>query len=108
VYMVDPITVLIGLSALNLLASAALAVWIRRELEESVEELDRTLALAIKATMDQVLDSGLGGFEAVNPIQAAFAQLIQAYASNQVTTVQMQPVARNDDGTFQKDLKEFE
>ena len=106
--MVDPITVLIGLSALNLLASAALALWIRSELDAAVVELDSALALAIKATMDQVLDGGLGGFEAVNPIQAAFAQLIQAYASNQVTTVQMQPVARNDDGTFQKELFEVE
>ena len=106
--MVDPISILIGLSALNLLASAALALWIKRELEESVEELDRTLALAIKATMDQVLDGGLGGFEAVNPIQAAFAQLIQAYAANQGNTVTMQEVPRNEDGTFQKGLEDFE
>ena len=60
--MVDPITVLIALSALNLLASAALALWIKRELEESVQELDSTLALAIKATMEQLGETGLGGF----------------------------------------------
>ena len=106
--MVDPITVIIALSTLNLLALAALALWIRRELEEAVEELDRTLALAIKATMDQVLDGGLGGFEPINPIQAAVGQLIQAYAANQGNTVTLQPVARNDDGTFQKGLEEFE
>ena len=106
--MLDPITVLIALSALNLLASAALALWIRRELEESVEELDRTLALAIKATMDQVLENGLGGFEPINPIQAAFAQLIQTYASGQMGALDIQQIARNDDGTFQKGLEDFE
>ena len=106
--MVDPISVLIALSALNLLASAALALWIRRELEESVEELDRTLALAIKATMDQVLENGLGGFEPINPIQAAFAQLIQSYASGKMGAVDIQQIARNDDGTFQKSIEDFE
>lgn len=106
--MVDPISVLIALSALNLLASAALALWIRRELEESVEELDRTLALAIKATMDQVLENGLGGFEPVSPIQAAFAQLIQSYASGKMGAVDIQQIARNDDGTFQKSIEDFE
>ena len=106
--MVDPITVLIALSALNLLASAALALWIRRELEESVEELDRTLALAIKATMDQVLENGLGGFEPINPIQAAFAQLIQSYASGKMGALDVQQIVRNDDGTFQKSIEDFE
>ena len=106
--MLDPITVLIALSALNLLASAALALWIRRELEESVEELDRTLALAIKATMDQVLENGLGGFEPINPIQAAFAQLIQTYASGKMGAVDVQQIVRNDDGTFQKSIEDFE
>jgi len=106
--MVDPISILIGLSALNLLASAALALWIRRELEESVEELDRTLALAIKATMDQVLENGLGGFEPINPIQAAFAQLIQSYASGKMGALDVQQIARNDDGTFQKSIEDFE
>ena len=106
--MLDPITVLIALSALNLLASAALALWIRRELEESVEELDRTLALAIKATMDQVLENGLGGFEPINPIQAAFAQLIQSYASGKMGAVDVQQIVRNDDGTFQKSIEDFE
>jgi len=106
--MVDPITVLIALSALNLLASAALALWIRQELEESVEELDRTLALAIKATMDQLLENGLGGFEPINPIQAAFAQLIQSYASGKMGAVDVQQIVRNDDGTFQKSIEDFE
>jgi len=106
--MVDPITVLIALSALNLLASAALALWIRRELEESVQELDSTLALAIKATMDQLGDGVLGGFDPVNPVQAAIAQMIQAYASNKIGAIEIQAAARGADGTFQKGLEEFE
>jgi len=106
--MVDPISVLIALTSLNLLALGALALWIGRELDDAVEELDRTLALAIKATMDQVLDGGLGGFEPINPIQAAVGQLIQAYAANQGNTVTMQEVPRNEDGTFQKGLEDFE
>ena len=75
---------------------------------ESVEELDRTLALAIKATMDQVLENGLGGFEPINPIQAAFAQLIQSYASGKMGAVDVQQIVRNDDGTFQKSIEDFE
>ena len=104
--MVDPITVLIALSTLNLLASAALALWIKRELEESVEELDSTLALAIKATMEQLGEGVMGGFEPPNPVQAAIAQMIQAYASNKVTEIEIQ--ARSPDGTFQKELKDLE
>ena len=106
--MVDPITVLIALSALNLLASAALALWIKRELEESVQELDSTLALAIKATMDQLGDGVLGGFEPVNPVQAAIASMIQAYASNKIGAIEIQAGTRGADGTFQKGLEEFE
>lgn len=106
--MVDPISILIGLSALNLLASAALALWIRRELEESVQELDSTLALAIKATMEQLGDGVLGGFEPVNPVQAAIASMIQAYASNKIGAIEIQAAGRAADGTFQKGLEEFE
>ena len=106
--MVDPITVLIALSALNLLASAALALWIRAELEESVQELDSALALAIKATMEQLGETGLGGFEPVNPVQAAIASMIQAYASNKIGAIEIQAAGRAADGTFQKGLEEFE
>ena len=106
--MVDPITVLIALSALNLLASAALALWIRAELEESVQELDSALALAIKATMEQLGDGVLGGFEPVNPVQAAIASMIQAYASNKIGAIEIQAAGRGADGTFQKGLEEFE
>ena len=105
---VDEMTLLIALSCLNLLALCALALWIRSELDNAVEELDSTLALAIKATMDKLLDGGIGGFEPVNPIQAAFASLIQSYATNQLGTIDATVISRNTDGTFQKSMDDFE
>jgi len=105
---VDEITLLIALGSLNLLALGALALWIRSELENAVEELDSTLALAIKATMDKLLDGGIGSFEPVNPIQAAFASLIQSYATNQLGTIDATVMSRNTDGTFQKSMDDFE
>ena len=44
--LVDQMTLLIALTSLNLLALGALALWIRSELDNAVEELDSTLALA--------------------------------------------------------------
>ena len=106
--LVDQMTLLIALTSLNLLALGALALWIRSELDNAVEELDSTLALAIKATMDKLLDGGIGGFEPVNPIQAAFASLIQSYATNQLGTIDATVLSRNTDGTFQKSIDDFE
>jgi len=105
---IDGITLLIALTSLNLLALGALALWIRAELDAAVVELDSALALAIKATMDQLGDGVLGGFEPVNPVQAAIASMIQAYASNKIGAIEIQAAARGADGTFQKGLEEFE
>lgn len=105
---IDGMTLIIALTSLNLLALGALALWIRSELDAAVTELDSTLALAIKATMDQLGDGVLGGFEPVNPVQAAIAQMIQAYASTKVGAIEIQAAARGPDGTFQKGLEEFE
>ena len=105
---VDEMTLLLALGTLNLLALGALALWIRSELENAVEELDSTLALAIKATLDKLMDGGIGGFEPVNPIQAAFASLIQSYATNQLGTIDATVISRNTDGTFQKSMDDFE
>ena len=106
--LVDQMTLLIALTSLNLLALGALALWIRSELDNAVEELDSTLALAIKATLDKLMDGGIGGFEPVNPIQAAFASLIQSYATNQLGTIDATVISRNTDGTFQKSMDDFE
>ena len=97
---IDEMTLIIAITSLNLLALGILALWIRSELDNAVEELDSTLALAIKATMDKLLDGGIGGFEPVNPIQAAFASLIQSYATNQLGTIDATVLSRNADGTF--------
>jgi len=105
---VDELTLIIALTSLNLIALGALALWISSELDNAVEELDSTLALAIKATMDKLLDGGIGGFEPVNPIQAAFASLIQSYATNQLGTIDATVISRNTDGTFQKSIDDFE
>ena len=105
---IDGITLIIALTSLNLLALGALALWIRSELDAAVTELDSTLALAIKATMDQLGDGVLGGFDPVNPVQAAIAQMIQAYASNKMSTIDVTASPRGADGTFQKGLEEFE
>ena len=105
---IDEMTLLLALGTLNLLALGALALWIRSELENAVEELDSTLALAIKATLDKLMDGGIGGFEPVNPIQAAFASLIQSYATNQLGTIDATVISRNTDGTFQKSMDDFE
>ena len=105
---IDAITLLIALTSVNLLALGALALWIRAELDAAVVELDSALALAIKATMDQLGDGVLGGFDPVNPVQAAIAQMIQAYASNKITTSEGTASGRGADGTFQKGLEEFE
>ena len=105
---IDEMTLLLALGSLNLLALGALALWIRSELENAVEELDSTLALAIKATLDKLMDGGIGGFEPVNPIQAAFASLIQSYATNQLGTIDATVMSRNTDGTFQKSMDDFE
>ena len=97
---IDEMNLILAITSLNLLALGALALWIRSELDNAVEELDSTLALAIKATMDKLLDGGIGGFEPVNPIQAAFASLIQSYATNQLGTIDATVLSRNADGTF--------
>ncbi len=105
---IDGITLLIALTSLNFLALGALALWIRAELDAAVVELDSALALAIKATMDQLGDGVMGGFDPVNPVQAAIASMIQAYASNKITTIEGTASPRGADGTFQKGLEEFE
>ena len=97
---IDEMNLILAITSLNLLALGALALWIRSELDNAVEELDSTLALAIKATMDKLVDGGSGGFEPVNPIQAAFASLIQSYATNQLGTIDATVLSRNADGTF--------
>jgi len=45
---------------------------IRRAIEDSIQDLDHKLA----ATIQNLVESGLGGFEAPNPIQQAIAHML--------------------------------
>mgnify|MGYP003140605134 CR=1 FL=1 len=105
--MVDPISVLIGLSALNLLASATLALWIRVYLEQSLMDIDEKLALAIKSLVEKLMEGGLGEFEAPNPVQAAIAQLIQGIAAQKMQTIDATVTQRGADGQFAT-MRDFE
>jgi len=98
--MVDEITLLIALGTLNLLGSLSLALWIKRELEDSMEQLDNSLALALQSTMDKLTGEGAVAFEAPNPIQAAIGQLLMSMAEQKMNTVEATITPRGADGTF--------
>ena len=98
--MVDEITLLIALGTLNLLGSLSLALWIKRELEDSMEQLDNSLALALQSTMDKLTGEGAVAFEAPNPIQAAIGQLLMSMAQQKMNTVEATITPRGEDGTF--------
>ena len=98
--MVDEITLLIALGTLNLLGSLGLALWIKRELEDSMEQLDNSLALALQSTMDKLTGEGAVAFEAPNPIQAALAQMLMSITQQKMNTVEATITPRGEDGTF--------
>ena len=101
--MVDPITVIIALSSLNLLALVGFWMWIR----DSIEKLDHSLALALQnslqnlphALMEQFGD-GISAFEPPNLIQQAIAQLIQSVATQKMNTIDATITPRGTDGKF--------
>ena len=98
--MVDEITLLIALGTLNLLGSLSLALWIKRELEDSMAELDNSLALALQSTVEKLTGEGAVAFEAPNPIQAAIGQVLMSIAQQKVNTVEATISPRSEDGTF--------
>ena len=98
--MVDEISLLIALGTLNLLGSLGLALWIKRELEDSMEQLDNSLALALQSTMDKLTGEGAVAFEAPNPIHAAIGQLLMSMAQQKMNTVEATITPRGADGTF--------
>lgn len=69
---------------------------ISEEIEDRIVELDTTLAEAIAKIIQ-----GAGNFEPINPIQAAFANLIQNYAQDSPAGSLVE-VSRGGDGTFLK------
>ena len=100
--MVDEITLLIALGTLNLLGSLSLALWIKRELEDSMAELDNSLALALQSTVEKLTGEGAVAFEAPNPIQVAIGQLLMSMAQQKMNTVEASVTSRGADGTFSK------
>ena len=100
--MVDEITLLIALGTLNLLGSMALALWIKRELEDSMAQLDNSLALALQSTMEKLTGEGAVAFEAPNPIQAALGQVLMSIAQQKMNTVEATITPRGADGAFTK------
>ena len=98
--MVDEITLLIALGTLNLLGSLGLALWIKRELEDSMEQLDNSLALALQSTVEKLTGEGAVAFEAPNPIQAALAQMLMSITQQKMHTVEATITPRGEDGTF--------
>ena len=107
--MVAPEIIILGvLSVLTLLSIVVLALWLRIELANMLELLDERLALALKSTIDRLLDGGIGDFEPPNPIQGAIAQLIQGMAAQKMNTIDAVVTQRAPDGKFQSTIDEFQ
>jgi len=96
------------LSVLTLLSIVVLALWLRIELANMLELLDERLALALKGTIDRMLEGGIGDFEPPNPIQGAVAQLIQGIAAQKMNTIDAVVTQRAPDGKFQSTIDEFQ
>jgi len=107
--MVAAELVILGvLSVLTLLSIIILGLWLRIEMANMLELLDERLALALKGTIDRMLDGGIGDFEPPNPIQGAIAQLIQGIAAQKMNTIDAVVTQRGPDGKFQGTIDEFQ
>lgn len=107
--MVATELVILGiLDVLCLLSIALLALWMRRELEESVAELDSSLAMAIQSTLDKLTGEGIMPFEPPNPIQAALAQMISGMAMQKMNTIDAVVQPKGADGQFQSTIDDFQ
>ena len=107
--MVAPEIIILGvLDVLCLLSIVILALWMRKELEESVAELDSSLAMAIKSTLDKLTGEGMVPFEAPNPIQAALAQMISGMAMQKMNTIDAVVQPKAADGKFQSSIDELQ
>jgi len=97
-----------ALSVLTLLSIVILGLWLRIELANMLELLDERLALALKGTIDRLIEGGIGDFEPPNPIQGAIAQLIQGIAAQKMNTIDAVVTQRAPDGKFQSTIDEFQ
>ena len=89
------------LNVICILSVVSLGLWLRIELANMLELLDERLALALKSTIDRMLEGGIGDFEAPNPIQGAIAQLIQGMAAQKMNTIDAVVTQRGADGKFE-------
>ena len=89
------------LNVICLLSIVSLGLWLRIELANMLELLDERLAMALKSTIDRLMDGGIGDFEPPNPIQAALAQLIQGMAAQKMNTIDAVVTQRAPDGKFE-------
>ena len=96
------------LNVICLLSIVSLGLWLRIELANMLELLDERLAMALKSTIDRLMDGGIGDFEPPNPIQGAIAQLIQGMAAQKMNTIDAVVTQRAPDGTFEKSIDEFQ
>ena len=92
------------LDVLCLLSIVLLALWMRKELEESVAELDSSLAMAIQSTLDKLTGEGIVPYDPPNPLQAALAQFVMQKMSTIDAVVQH----KAPDGKFQSTIDEFQ
>ena len=107
--MVAPELVILGvLDVLCLLSIALLALWMRKELDDAVSELDSSLAMAIKSTLDKLTGERIVPFEAPNTIQAALAQMISGMAMQKMNTIDAVVQPKAADGKFQSTIDEFQ
>jgi len=107
--MVAPELVILGvLDVLCLLSIVLLALWMRKELDDAVSELDSSLAMAIKSTLDKLTGEGIMPFEPPNPIQAALAQMISGMAMQKMNTIDAVVQQKAPDGKFQSTIDEFQ
>ena len=97
-----------ALSVLTLLSIVILGLWLRIELANMLELLDERLALALKSTIDRLMEGGMADFEPPNPIQGAIAQLIQGMAAQKMNTIDAVVTQRAPDGQFQSTIDEFQ
>ena len=107
--MVATELVILGvLDVLCLLSIVILALWMRKELDDAVSELDSSLAMAIKSTLDKLTGEGIVPFEAPNPIQAALAQMISGIAMQKMNTIDAVVQPKAADGKFQSTIDEVQ
>ena len=88
---------LVALALWNGLVMAGAVYWLEQRVQEHLDELDGSLAAAIKGLLEAV---PIEGFEPPNPIQQAIAGWLQQNIANRPVDVPVQVVKRDDTGRF--------